>query len=63
MSNVKFELDTKGVQKEILQADWMEKYIKSEAEKQSGSDRHIKSFIGFDRAKAISYANTKEHPR
>lgn len=58
----KFKLDIKGVRKEILQADWMQAYIEQEARKQQQADTHIVSFVGFDRAKAIIYPNTKEHP-
>jgi len=61
MSNTKFVLDKKAVKTEILQADWMLNHIESEANKKAGSDEHIKSFIGFDRAKAIIYPNTKEY--
>lgn len=63
MSKVKFELDTAGVRKNILQADYMFEYVKKTANSKSGSDQHIKPFIGFDRAKAIIYPNTKEHPK
>lgn len=50
MSEIKFELDTKGFQVNVLKADWMLAHMESEARKQ-GSD--VKPFIGFDRAKAI----------
>lgn len=59
MSN--FKLDTKAVRTEILQAGWMKEFIEGEAKKQVSSDQHIKTFIGFDRAKSILYPNTKEH--
>ena len=58
-----FKLDENGVKKEILQADWMKAFIEKEAEKQADSDSHVKSFVGFDRAKAIIYPNTKEHKK
>jgi len=57
-----FVLDTDGLRTEVLQADWMKDYIESEARSQADSDSHVVSFIGFDRAKAIIYPNTKEHP-
>lgn len=59
MSN--FKLDKKAVKKEILQSDWMMDFIQKEADKKSGSDTHVKGFIGYDRAKAIIYPNTKEY--
>lgn len=61
MSKVEFKLDTKAVRSEILQADYMQNLVTKEAEKMSNADSHVKSFIGFDRAKAIIYPNTKEH--
>lgn len=56
-----FKLDKDGVKTEVLQAAWMKEYIEQEAQKQAGSDSHVKSFIGFDRAKAIIYPNTREN--
>lgn len=61
MSNVKIKLDGHAVRSEILQADWMQEYIEGVARQQAGADEHIKSFIGFDRAKSIIYPDTKEH--
>lgn len=61
--NNKFKLDTTAFRKEVLQADWMKSFIEAEAQRQADSDSHIKSFIGFDRAKAIIYPNTKENPK
>lgn len=58
-----FKLDKKAVRTEILQADWMKSFIEQEANKKKDSNSHVKSFIGFDRAKAIIYPNTKEHKR
>ena len=63
MSKVKFKLDKSAVKREILQSDWMKSHIEEVAEKQADRDSHIKSFIGFDRAKAIIYPNTKEHKK
>jgi len=62
MSKVTIDLDRAGVRSEILQSDWMLSFIESEAQKQTDADSHINSFIGFDRAKAIIYPNTKENP-
>lgn len=62
MSNVSVTLDTNAIKTEILQADWMLTFIESEADKRAGSGEHVKPFIGFDRAKAIIYPDTKEHP-
>lgn len=62
MSNVLVKLDKAGVRSEILQADWMKQYVELEAQKMSDVDSHIKSFVGFDRAKAIIYPNSKEFP-
>lgn len=58
-----FKLDQKAVRTEILQASWMKTFIEQEARKQQPSDSRVKSFVGFDRAKAIIYPNTKEHTR
>lgn len=60
MSKTKFELNTSAVRSEILQASWMLDFVENEALKQCGPDEHIKSFIGFDRAKAIIYPDRKE---
>lgn len=57
----KFKLDKKGVRSEILQADFMKKFIEQEANKKADSNSHIKTFTGYDRAKAIIYPNTKEN--
>lgn len=62
MNKVDFKLDTKAVRTEILQADWMKSFIESVAVKEADSNSHIKTFIGFDRAKSIIYPNTKENP-
>lgn len=59
----KFKLDTQGVRTEILQADFMKQYVEQEAQKMADSDSHVKAFIGFDRAKAIIYPNTKENKK
>lgn len=61
MSKTQFKLDTTNVRHEILQADWMQEYIKSVAESQASYDSHVKAFVGFDRAKAVIYPNTKEY--
>lgn len=62
MNNIKFKLDTTAFRKEVLQADWMKMFVESEANKLADPDSHVKSFIGYDRAKAIIYPNTKENP-
>jgi len=61
MSEIKVELDKKAVKKLILQADFTQKECERVAQSKCGSNGHIKSFIGFDRARAIVYPNTKEH--
>lgn len=61
MSKYAFKIDIKGTRKEILQAPWMKEYIQSVAEKEKGADTHVRTFIGYNRAKAIIYPNTKEH--
>ena len=60
MSSVKFKLDTAGVRAEVLQADYMLNYIEQQAEQMCDADSHVKSFIGFDRAKAIIYPDQEE---
>lgn len=63
MSNaVKVKIDFNGVRKNILQADYMLQYVTKVAEGEADADSHVKSFIGFDRAQAIVYPNTKEYP-
>jgi len=62
MSNTRFELDTSSVRTEILQADWMLQHVESVAQSQCDSESHVKSFVGFDRAKAIIYPNTEDYP-
>lgn len=59
MSN--FKLDKAEVGK-MLRSQEMLSMIKEASSKQAKSDQHIKPFIGYDRAKAIIYPNTKEHP-
>lgn len=62
MNSASIKLDKRAVRTEILQADWMQSYIEQQALAQAGPDTHIKSFVGFDRAKTIIYPNTKEYP-
>lgn len=57
-----FKLDTAGFRKEVLQSSGMLEASRSFASQKAGSGTHLKSFIGFDRAKTIVYPNTKEHP-
>lgn len=63
MADVVYKHDYKTFRTEVLQADWMKEFIEQEAKKQAKSDSHVKPFIGVDRAKAIIYPNTKEHPK
>ena len=58
---VKFELDKKGVG-QVLKSKEMLDMLEKEAADRSDGDHHVKSFIGFDRAHAIVYPNTKENP-
>lgn len=61
MSKVQFELDTAAFRRLVLQSPEMLALTEREAQKRAGSDEHLKSFIGFDRAKTIIYPNTKEY--
>lgn len=61
MSKVIVKLDKAAVRTEILQSDYMQSYITDVANERATSDSHVKSFVGFDRAKAIIYPNTKEN--
>lgn len=61
MAKIKFELDKVGVRKCILQSQEMLACVTTEANKLCGKDQHTKPFVGFDRAKAIIYPDTKEH--
>lgn len=62
MSNVTFKLDKAGV-KRLLQSEETLKLCEDIANSKKSSDEHIKSFVGFDRAKAIIYPNTKEYKK
>lgn len=62
MSNVKFELNSKGLVSEVLEADWMQAFITSEAEKRIPEGYHAKSFIKIDRAQTTFYPNTRQFP-
>lgn len=62
MSGVVFKLNKAGV-KEILQSEETLKMCEDFANSKKSSDEHIKSFVGFDRAKAIIYPDTKEHKK
>lgn len=61
MSKVEIKLDKKGMT-EFLQSSEIAEEIKRVAEQQADSDHHLRSFIGFDRAKTIIYPNTRKHP-
>ena len=62
MSKARFELNRAAFRKEVMQSNEMLKLTERYAEKLAGSKTHLKSFIGFDRAKTIIYPNTKENP-
>lgn len=57
-----FDLDTKAFRTEVLQAPWMLEYVTKVAKERARTDAHVKPFIGFDRAHAIVYPNTRKHP-
>lgn len=61
MSKVKIKLNTKAIGN-ILKSEEMKQYVESVANQQKDSDSHIKTFVGFDRAKSFIYPNTKRHP-
>lgn len=61
MAKIRFVLNQAGVRKCILQSQEMLEHVTKEANKRCGQDQHVKPFIGFDRAKAIIYPDTKEH--
>lgn len=62
MSDIKFKLDKTGV-KQLLQSEETLKMCEDFAKSRKSSNEHIKSFVGFDRAKAIIYPDTKEHKK
>jgi len=62
MSKVEIVLDTKEIGK-LLRSKEMLEEMTTIAKKKATANTHIKSFVGFDRAKAIIYPNTKENPR
>lgn len=57
MSN--FKLDKSSFRKNVLQADWMKEEMEKVANSRKDADSHLKTFIGFDRAKSIIYPNKK----
>lgn len=61
MSKVEFKLDKTAFRTEVLQSPEMLKAVEAAARGKAGSNTHIKPFIGFDRAKAIIYPNTKRY--
>ena len=62
MSNkVTVKLDMAGL-KAFRQSSEMLKLMEETAQARTGPHHHVKSFVGFDRAKAIIYPNTKRYP-
>lgn len=63
MSKVKIVLDKKGLT-ELRQQPEMLELVKKTANEQWGDreHHHIRSFIGYDRAKALLYINTERYP-
>ena len=62
MSDVRFELDKAAFGKLVMRSPEMLEMTRRQAAAKAGQDTHLKSFVGFDRAKTIIYPNTKEHP-
>lgn len=64
MANVKIKLDKQGII-EMLQSDDIMSEVEKYAQKECASHphHHVRSFVGFDRAKAILYLNTKRYPK
>lgn len=62
MSEIEFELDKGAFRRQVLQSQGMLTLVTNKAQSMSDSSHHIKPFIGFDRAKAVIYPNTKENP-
>lgn len=62
MKKVEVKLNRKGVG-QLLKSDAVKQMVEGYAHSQGGADTHIKSFVGFDRAKAIIYPNTKDNPK
>lgn len=61
MSRVKVTLNTDGVKKGILQADFVKSYVEQTAKAHYG-DVHTKSYIGLNRSHTIVYPNTERNP-
>lgn len=59
MSKSTFKLNKAGV-RAMLQSDMMKPVIDEAAQKVASSDSHVKSFVGFDRYKAIVYPNREK---
>lgn len=62
MSSVEFKLDKKNFRTEVMQSKEMLETTKEYAQREAGSETHLKSFVGFDRAQTIIYPNTRRHP-
>lgn len=62
MSDIKIELNSQGI-KAILQSEEMKSEVERVANNERKSDTHVKSFIGYNRAKAFIYPNTKRNPQ
>lgn len=58
---VKIELNSKGVG-ELLKSQEMREECERVAQSQASSNQHIKSFVGWQRAVAMIYPDTKKHP-
>lgn len=63
MSKIVFKVSKSGL-RELRQSKEVQDVVNAKAEEilSSHPHHHIKSFVGFDRAKAILYLNTKRYP-
>lgn len=67
MGKITFKLNYSGVQKEILNADFVLDECKQKCEQEAketwgSGNYHMKNFKGTQRAHSIAYENTKRNP-
>ena len=62
MSTVEIKLNTKAIGN-LLKSEEAKQLVTNIANGKAGGDSHVKSFIGYNRAIAIVYPNTKRHPQ
>lgn len=62
MNKVEVKLDRKAIGN-LLKSAEVKDMVAKVAEGKSSNDQHVKTFVGFDRAKSIIYPNTRKNPK